>query len=153
MQTLRNFLHFTGLKMRFWQLFRISNMIIWRNFIGPPIFFTGLPILSLIVDQGQAGFAESVVAASAMLKQCQCIQVTLFWSRAVAYMSYALCLISIKAYHFTSHLSVIIINKGPVTHKSPLHEVVVCDSRHFLRNDNYRWNLYIIWQGLLCMPL
>ena len=39
-------------------------MIAYRRFIGPPIFFTGPPTLSSVVDLGLTSFAESVIAES-----------------------------------------------------------------------------------------
>ena len=51
---LKKFSSFTGLKMHSWNLFRISNMTTLSSFIGPPIFFIGLPTFSSVMDQGRA---------------------------------------------------------------------------------------------------
>ena len=45
-------------EIHLWQLYRISNMIRYRSFIGPPIFFAGLPPFTLVTDWGLASFAE-----------------------------------------------------------------------------------------------
>ena len=46
-------------KSIFYNFFPMLNMIIWRIFIGPLIFFTGPPTFSSVEDRGLTSFAKS----------------------------------------------------------------------------------------------